>query len=181
MVGRAITLATHEEAKYIGQVETLIGRAIPMGSLPRYEQEEPDDDQKRGRRRGGRSRPKDNARLEAPTETSPVVATPDTRPEPVAADTTTPTNTEPEPKRRSRRRRSENDDAPHDANKNDGAPPTAPRLPQKVREPRNNAERKPVVGLGDHVPAFLMASIPVAVDADTSADEKKPRRRRKPT
>jgi superfamily II DNA/RNA helicase len=182
MVGRAITLATHEEAKYIGQVETLIGRAIPMGSLPGYEQEEPDDDQKRGRRRGGRSRPKDDARLKAPTETkaaetSPVVAKQDPQPEPVSADTATPTNTEPEPKRRSRRRRSKNDDAPRDANKNVDAPPP----PQKARESRNNDNRKPVLGLGDHVPAFLMAGIPVAADADTSADEKKPRRRGKPT
>lgn len=186
MVGRAITLATHEEAKYIGQVETLIGRTIPMGSLPGYEQKEPDDDQKRGRRRGGRSRPKEAARLEVPaetkaTETRPVVATPDTQPEPVDADTATPTNTEPELKRRSRRRRSKNNDAPRDANKNDGAPPTAPLLPEKPREPSNNANRRPVVGLGDHVPAFLMVSMPAAANADTSADEKKPRRSRKPT
>ena len=184
MVGRAITLATHEEAKYIGQVETLIGRAIPMGSLPGYEQEEPDDDQKRGRRRGGRSGPKDDARLETPTKTKateppPVVATPDTQPETVAADTAPPTNTEVEPK--GRRRRRKNNDAPRDANKNDNAPPMASQPLQKAREPRNNADRKPVVGLGDHVPAFLMASIPLAADADTNADEKKPRRRRKPT
>ena len=181
MVGRAITLATHEEAKYIGQVETLIGRAIPMGSLPGYEQEEPDDDQKRGRRRGGRSRPKASARLESPTETSPVATSPVTQPEPVAADTAKPTNAEPELKRRSRRRRSSNNDAPRDADKNNDASPTPPRPPQRAREPRNNNDSKSVVGLGEHVPAFLMAIPPVAADADPNAEKKKPRRRRKPT
>jgi superfamily II DNA/RNA helicase len=197
MVGRAITLATHEEAKYIGQVETLIGRAIPMGSLPGYEQEQPDDEQKRGRRRGGRNRSKGDSRSSGPTQTKtsetkapettapespPAVSAPSTTPESVATDVAaTPSNTEAEPKRRSRRRRSKNDDGPRDANKVDDKPNTTPRPPQKAREPRNNADDKPIVGLGDHVPAFLMAGALVAADADTSDDEKKPRRRRKTT
>ena len=175
MVGRAITLATHDEAKYIGQVETLIGRPIPMGSLPGYEQEAPGHDQKRKRRRGGRSRLKDDARPETPTkteetETPPVISTPGSRRRPASADTAAPKNAEPEPKQRSRRRRIKTDDAP----------PTPFQPLEKARETRINADREPVVGLGDHVPAFLMASIPVATEADLGAEEKKPRRRRKP-
>lgn len=197
MVGRAITLATHEEAKYVGQVETLIGRAIPMGSLPGFEQEEPDDEQKRGRRRGGRSRSKGDTRNGGATETkapenksretkaperAPAVSAQNNEPEPIAADAAaTPNKTDAEPKRRSRRRRGKNDDTARSTSTGGDTPKATPRPPQKAREPRNNAGDKPVVGLGDHVPAFLMAGAPVTADADASDDEKKPRRRRKTT
>jgi len=172
MVGRAITLATHEEAKYVGQVETLIGRSIPMGTLPEFEKAQPDEDQKRGRRRGGRGRGKP---APAPAKTGEKDA---------AAEAQSGTDSEPNsdgsldaeaaPKPRSRRRRNRKDSASNDPSRADNAP----RPPQK---PRGDGDNKPVVGLGDHVPAFLMAGSSPSTDDQGAApdEEKKPRRRRK--
>ncbi len=202
MVGRAITLATHEEAKYIGQVESLIGRAIPMGSLPGFEQGQPDEDQKRGRKsRGGRGR---SAKSDTPVKKAATTEASEPKNDTTADDT---------PKPRSRRRRSRSDAAPKTAT-DDTAPqdtpavaapqdepprqaasakpasprpePTAQRAPRQDRQERGD---KPVVGLGDHVPAFLMAGFPTAESGNTGGDDdsdsdddgakKKPRRRRK--
>ncbi|MEQ8248510.1 MAG: DEAD/DEAH box helicase [Alphaproteobacteria bacterium] len=191
MVGRAITLATHEEAKYVGQVETLIGRAIPMGSLPGLEQGQPDEDQKRGRKsRSGRGR---SGKRDAPAEKTAPTA---------AAAEPTKDAAEDAPKPRSRRRRSRSDAAPKSEAaaaapressqpQETSAKPAArqseqrePRHPRRDRQDRQDRDDKAVVGLGDHVPAFLMAGIPAAnVDnadgGDGDGDEKKPRRRRK--
>ena len=188
MVGRAITLATHEEAKYVGQVETLIGRPIPMGDLPEFAQKEPDDEQKRGRRRGGRGRNKGPARTSGSSEAkatetnAPEIApTPDVQEDQSGSATTrseaSSDNPEGEPKKRSRRRRSKKDDGERDTS---NSADTVKAAPQKAREPRNKADDKPVVGLGDHVPAFLMAA-PATADAEPADEAKKPRRRRKNT
>ncbi len=206
MVGRAITLATHEEAKYVGQVEQLIGRAIPMGSLPNFERGQPDEDQKRGRKsRGGRGRSADRS--------APAAATPAAERPAQDATAASPVATE-KPKGRVRRRRSRSDDtthaetvdtaptpdvqeaaaprtetpeAPPASEKPEGrsaAPPARPvqRPPRNDRQDRNDRGDKPVVGLGDHVPAFLMATMPGSeTNDDANDDEKKPRRRRKST
>ena len=56
------------------------------------------------------------------------------------------------------------------------------RPPRNDRQARNDRGDKPVVGLGDHVPAFLMATMPGSeTNDDANDDEKKPRRRRKST
>lgn len=186
MVGRAITLATHEEAKYVGQVETLIGRAIPMGSLPNFERAEPDAEEKSGRRRGGRNRSKNESRRSKPVEKPPADETVKPPTDAVSeVEAATPATTAPEgdapPKPRSRRRRSRKDAVPGDEKQTQAKTETKSAPPNKPRRGRNDADDKPVVGLGDHVPAFLMASAPAPDDAKSGDDEKKPRRRRKPS
>ena len=178
MVGRAITLATHEEAKYVGQVETLIGRPIPLGSLPEFEQAEPDAEEKRGKRRGrGRSKSdgrRSKAATKAPAEDNASNAT-DAAPD---AETKAP-ESETAPKPRGRRRRSRKDEAPREEKQAETKSEAKPATPNKSRRSRKDPDDKPVVGLGDHVPAFLMAGAPAAEDGDDK--EKKPRRRRKST
>jgi len=180
MVGRAITLATHEEAKYVGQVETLIGRPIPLGSLPEFEQAEPDAEEKSGKRRGrGRSK-SEGRRAKAATKPPTEYSASDTSDAPPEAKTETPgTEAEPPSKPRSLRRRSRKDEAPREEKQAETTSEAKPATPNKSPRSRKDLDDKPVVGLGDHVPAFLMAGAPASADGDDK--EKKPRRRRKST
>jgi superfamily II DNA/RNA helicase len=150
MVGRAITLATKPEARYVGDIERLIGREIPLGTVAGLSEEEPDESEKAGSRRRKTS---DKNRNSAATR-------PEARPK---EEPTSRPKEESEgdvaqaPKPRRRRRSS---DSPGNA-----------RAESKAEQKSDS----PVVGLGDHVPAFLLTRMP----GDTEQETEKPPRRRK--
>ena len=152
-LGRAVTLATAEDAKYLDAIYRLIGRKIPeLGddggeqeaksiSPPQPEPEEtssPDETSppKRTRSRGRRSRkPKhqETASPEAETvEEMPAVAE----------------KSEPKP-------RSKTAEPPKKAEPPKNTEPKAAARERKPRQPRERGDNQQVIGMGDHVPAFM--------------------------
>jgi superfamily II DNA/RNA helicase len=131
--GRAVTLATAEDAKYLDAICRLIGKKIPeigdaiCTSDPAPAPEEslspdPAPAPKKSRSRDRRSRnakPVDDAPAITAAAEPPEAATPEPRPAPKKA----------EPK-----------------------PPPRERSP---RQPRDGGDKQRVVGLGEHVPAFM--------------------------
>jgi len=123
--GDAITLVTGADKKYIGAIEKLIGKEIPVrdgmtGGAPAETDEAPAEDGGDTRRKRGRGRSKDKSRSETP-ETGG---------------------------------RSESGKTPAQGKRND-----EPRG-GKSRSGRNKQDAdEPVVGLGEHVPSFLLRPV----------------------
>ena len=153
-LGRAVTLATAADAKYLDAIYNLIGRKIPMiddtGGKPKpaadagpQETEQTDETAaaKKPRSRGGRSRrpePVDAMAAEpGAAEAQPVTSKPVTS-KPVTSRPVEETKPEPAPKPRT----------------NKAEPQAAPRE-HKPRQPRERGDNQQVVGMGDHVPAFM--------------------------
>jgi superfamily II DNA/RNA helicase len=144
LTGRALTLATGADSKYLAAIVKLIGREIPAVSIEGLAAPTHDAaaEERPTRSRGGRSRTA--TRREKPAETSAkVVPIREPRPEPAA-------NAEPAARALSERpARAER--APHAPRREASEP--------RERRPERRHERDdlgpPVVGLGDHMPAFL--------------------------
>ena len=141
--GRAITLATPDESKAVAAIEHLIKRQISRESLPELAEvapmaarEEARPQRHRGRRRERVPEPAAPAlSLVAESQAAPAVAEA-AHPAPATADLPTPAPTptlRPEPRRE---------------------PGRGPRHRHEREEPDER-----VVGMGDHVPAFLMRSM----------------------
>jgi superfamily II DNA/RNA helicase len=175
--GRALTIATPEDGKYLAAIQQLTGIEIPKLDLdgnagdPQKSADEGSPPSSRGRR-GGQSRgrrpkgggestgrasrakkldPKPTPEPAKPSQASkPEAATPETaKPKAAVADSppappaaAEPVKTEPVKK-------------PKPANKQDR--PVAKKAPDRAKSKPSQA---PVKGLGDHMPAFLMASAP---------------------
>ena len=160
--GVAVTIATPEDAEAVTDIERLVGKEIPRIALDGIKSREiapPDERQEdapRGRRRGrggrgGRGRQtKTTARRQAPgeAETGEASAGTDASPPPPATEDKPP-RAAPEPAKESAKERE---------------PATPRREPRRRRPERTAPDAKsasrrapdrPVVGLGDHVPAFL--------------------------
>ena len=135
--GRAITLATRADGKYLAAIEKLIGKKIPTldGMATRA--------------------PSVEAQAEAQTENA-------------VAGNKQPSRSRRKPRRGGQKntRAAENTKATAVSKSADAAKParagnTEP-APRKTAEPargrrrqKSNVERKPIIGLGDHMPAFL--------------------------
>ncbi|MFN6976928.1 MAG: helicase-related protein, partial [Gemmobacter sp.] len=148
--GVSITIATPSDEKYLAGIEALIKQPIPRVEAPTVTfDDSPDRGQHRQPRSRHQSRPEredrprredrareDRARDEAPLDDRPVAA-PRAAPEPVAET--------PFPPRRDDRREPRREDRPRD---------------DRRREPRRDDHRQdnPVVGMGDHVPDFILRS-----------------------
>ena len=149
--GTAYTLATPEDGKFVSAIERLLGREIPRVDVEGHSGGELSADD--GRRRRRSTAPKD----EAPKRT----------PRPKA---------EPRPRAAPRPRvpaAAEAEDAPIPQDAAAPIPSTAPVAnvtPFRQRPPRreergrheDREDRTPVVGLGDHVPAFLLRTVKAA-------------------
>ena len=170
--GRAFTLATPVEAKALAAIERLIGKAIPRIEVPGLATAdltaEPEGGARgrgRGRGRGGESRGSASrggaSHRGEPRSVGVRAATPTA--EPPAGD--------PAPRRRERSRRPEREREPGPGNVVELTPPEhrrdtptpasedAPRR-ERNRGPRHEEDKAPpVVGLGDHVPAFLLRTV----------------------
>jgi superfamily II DNA/RNA helicase len=162
--GRAFTIATPSDDKYLGAIESLVKQPIPRGSLPEgFEMPTEDEGPVRGERdRGGRGserggdrrdRGRGPRRDEAPREERRSEEQRDER------------RSEPRPEpRRSEERRDERPE---------------PRRDDRYRDRRDDRQdgRDRVVGMGDHVPDFILRSfrltrtIAVADEAETADSE----------
>ncbi len=135
--GRAITLATRADGKYLAAIEKLIGQKIPTldGMATRA--------------------PSVEAQAEAQTENA-------------VAGNKQPSRSRRKPRRGGQKntRAAENTKATAVSKSADAAKPARARntepVPRKTAEPargrrrqKSNVERKPIIGLGDHMPAFL--------------------------
>ena len=148
MPGRAFTLATPEDGRLLAGVEKLIGKEIPRFQIEGFQATEAEIEEggkSRGRSRGGRrsggssdAKPRSRGRSRSTEQAKEMpqtteAAEPDEQPEksepsrPAASKPTPSPSQAPAAKPRSRRRSGHDDD-----------------------------DDKPVVGLGDHVPAFLL-------------------------
>ncbi len=148
--GTAYTLATPEDGKFVSAIERLLGREIPRIDVEGHSGGELSADGHR-RRRG--AAPKDEAPKRAPR--------PKAEPRPRAA-----------PRSRAPAE-AEAEDAPiplDAAAPIPSAAPVANVTPFRQRPPRRDErgrhedreDRTPVVGLGDHVPAFLLRTVKAA-------------------
>ncbi|HZD27055.1 MAG TPA: DEAD/DEAH box helicase [Alphaproteobacteria bacterium] len=120
MRGRAFSLASTDDGKFVADIEKLIGKPIPRHEIEGIESRDFDDSGRGRRRRGGRGKSEK-------TEAASATATPEPvqpRPAAEAGKARKPANG----KGRRKRREEDEDD-------------------------------KPVVGLGDHVPAFLLRPV----------------------
>jgi superfamily II DNA/RNA helicase len=134
MRGRAFTLATPDDAKYLGAIERLIGREIPRFQIEGLDAAVLGEDTGRGRRRRSSSRGKPGGGRRAGGK-------PESRSEPKRSGAKPPASKRPAKER-----------AESDAN---GV--KAQKPPRERHEASREREKAPV-GLGDHVPAFLLRS-----------------------
>ena len=171
--GKAITIATPYDDKYLAAIEHLVKQPIPLGTLPEgfvlTESDTPDaprsagrDEGKparSGRGRSGSSRDRGHdhdrpdprpPRVDAPTAVEVVEPTPAPEVQPLPEVVTAP-QARPVPPR-------------HDT-------PREPRRDDHSRDRRENRGDR-VLGLGDHVPDFILRSFRVAtVTPDTTESE----------
>ncbi len=154
MLGRAFTLVSGEDGKYISQITRLIARDIPVMELQGFasdEAEQPASESEgersssRGRReRGGRERGR--KREGKRSESRRAEKAEDSRPaETPAAETTRPAAS------RSEARQGDRGEQPRRERDRD-------RDRDRARERREDRE-PPVIGMGDHVPDFLLRPV----------------------
>ncbi len=145
--GHAFMIATSGETKYVEAIESLIGKSIPVMEVEGLDeapaQQDDDDGRGRGRRRrGGRNRGRKSADgAEAETSSRPSV------------------QSDKKPRDNNREERG-GDRQDKDKNRRRGG--------RKGREDRDD---KPVVGLGDHVPAFLMRPVRASKKEESSSTD----------
>jgi superfamily II DNA/RNA helicase len=157
--GKAFTLSTPSDAKYLTAIETLVGKPIPRGELPEgieVKAERPakvtedDSAEKPKRTRGGRSRTrasKAEPKVEvAEVVDAPVVEVVEAPPAPAAPIETRQTPREDRADDRRNERRSDRRD-----------------------DRRGGNDR--VVGMGDHVPDFILRSFRLEDNTPDDADD----------
>jgi superfamily II DNA/RNA helicase len=146
--GKAITIATPADDKYLSAIETLLQRALPRFEAPEGLEEAQKPVRDRGERSTNRRRPAKDGK---PLEEAPATAVPDDGS--VAA----------KPRRVSRRKPVEETAEPV-ASQTENAPAAqeVSRSPERRDDKRGRGGRRggrdddQVVGMGDHVPDFLM-------------------------
>ncbi len=172
-MGKAFTIAVPSDAKYLAAITSLVKMDIPAGELPSGAMDDAGEDKPRpergsersgerggersSRSRGGRDR---GPRVEKPAEVAAVEAV-------VEA----PALRREEPRRDDRRRDEPRREEPRREERADDRrePRRDDRRDEPRREPRRDDHRGPsVVGMGDHVPDFIMRSFRVEV---TTADD----------
>ena len=173
--GRAFTIATPSDEKYLAAVEGLIRKSIPRIEAPGLDREiaaakampKPRDEaeaagERRGRR-GGRNPRRGSGEGREAAAAAPVAAA-------VAAPFASPVAT-PEPAAEA---------APVQASAPVAPPAAAPAREPKAdrredrRDDRRRGREPVVVGMGDHVPEFLMRAFRSTTTSDTEADEIEP-------
>jgi superfamily II DNA/RNA helicase len=173
-LGKAYTIAVTSDDKYISAIESLVKQAIPRGTLPegaleglsdrpdRPRDEKRDDkrDEKRGRGRERNRKPRrDESAPPASMEPIAVIDTP-------VAEAPAPQARREEPRREDRRSerreepRPEQRSEPRDDRRNDR------------RDRREDRRDGNVIGMGDHVPEFILRSFKIAAPSvDEPEDE----------
>ena len=138
MRGRAFSLATPDDAKYVGAIERLIGREIPRFEIEGLEAAELGEEGGRGRRRrsssGARGKAAGRSRRGGERKEARAEPKRDEAPKPARA-TTNGNGGEVKSEKQPQRKRAE-----------------------RAEKERGRAREPAPVGLGDHVPAFLLRS-----------------------
>jgi superfamily II DNA/RNA helicase len=153
--GRAFTLATPGDGDFIAGIVDLIGREIPLVEIDGFENLNFDSSDRRRRRRSGKradqgesekrpARRRREPKAEAKTAVTAVTVTAVTAPQTVEEPSS------------------------------NGKPPPTAKQPRSNGKPRQKAdgrakpqaERKKVVGMGDHMPAFLSRPVRKPTDKE---------------
>lgn len=189
--GKAFTLSAPSDAKYLAAIEQLVGKSIPRGELPegiavKAERPAPapaaaaaeGEAEKPKRSRGGRSRSRatkadavaaEAVAVEAVAVEAVVVASP----APVAAVEPTPATEDRRPQREDRSRREPRTDERRDDRRDGRRDERSDERRGDRNNDRNNDRRgghDRVVGLGDHVPDFILRSFKIEDSTDDDAD-----------
>ncbi|MEO8242949.1 MAG: DEAD/DEAH box helicase [bacterium] len=170
-MGRAYTIAVPHDDKYLAAIEHLVKQPIPVGKVPDGALEGASDKEDRpasSRSPSGRSRsPRGEKKVEAKSDVMPVVE---------AVEAAEPVETP----RRQPERQDDRRSAPRNSNNQDRRPsesrPSEPRKSEpRQSEPRQHDDRRypprdrgahdRVVGMGDHVPDFILRSFRIATPA----------------
>jgi superfamily II DNA/RNA helicase len=162
-LGKAYTIAVPSDDKYINAIESLVKQPIPRGEVPEGALEGASDRVERPREergaksRGGRGEGR-GGRDRAPREEKAVEAVAMAVVEPVAEPLAVAERTERAPRRDDRRE--ERSEPRHDHRREDR---------RDYRGARDTGDR--VVGMGDHVPDFILRSFAITtVTADDAED-----------
>ncbi len=202
-LGKAVTIAVPSDDKYINAIESLVKQPIPRGELPegldlatagadrppREDSRRNDRNDRSGERGDGRSSGSSRSRSSASSSR-------DRAPRPVhahgeeasmapiaAIETVETVETAPQPRRDEPRRddRSRSNDRPRDDRPREDRPRDdrrdEPRRDDRRRDDYRRDDRggPPVVGMGDHVPDFILRSFKIVESAhDETEDEHAP-------
>jgi superfamily II DNA/RNA helicase len=136
--GKAFTLATPADAKYLASVTALIKKEIPAGEVPEGALDDVGEDRPRTSSRGAGGRDRGEGRSRGPRrEDSPAAEAP----------------------REDRRREPRREDRKPEPRPVAAEPRREERAPEPRRDERRQEDRGPrVVGMGDHVPDFILRS-----------------------
>jgi superfamily II DNA/RNA helicase len=186
--GKAYTMSVPSDAKYLAAIQALIKRDIPAGAMPEGLElagegsDKPREDRgdKGPRSRGGRDRaPRDRAprtadrSSEMPME--PVASAPVADATVVEAASTAPLRDEPrrdEPRREDRREPRRDRNETRNEPRPDRNEPRRDDRAEPRRDYRRDESRGPsVVGMGDHVPDFILRSFRVPDAAPDDAED----------
>jgi superfamily II DNA/RNA helicase len=148
--GRAFTIAVPEDGKYVALIEKLIGKAIPrieLDNVPAADLE--DATSVRRRRRGGDAAGTHKRAFGGNRRTVERM------------DERKPSSSEAPPHSRPRPPEPQSESAPDDRAEPRGKA-AASNSQRRATSPRPSREsEKPVVGMGDHVPAFMMREVSI--------------------
>jgi superfamily II DNA/RNA helicase len=163
--GKAFTIAVPNDAKYLAAIQSLVKMDIPAAPMPEgvdFEDGPSDrapraaagrgDRPERGRKAGERVREARPPRSQTPVDV-PVVAAPE--PEVVATPAPAPES-----------RRYERNDRPVEARE------PRERRPDDRRDRRDDRRDGGVVGMGDHVPDFILRSFQISSETADEPEEK---------
>ena len=141
--GRAFTLGTSEDAKFIVAIERLIGYPVPRPGLTGAKQEKAPE-----------AAPQTEPQTEPETAPETQVSESETKSEPEAKapELESKPEFEPESEPKSARKRSRS------AKKSSGGE-NKPREKKPARKKESPEPDGPIIGLGEHVPAFLQRSV----------------------
>lgn len=185
-LGKAITLAVPPDEKYIAAIESLVKKTIPAGEMPEgYSFDERSGGRSEGRGESGRSSSRGGSGGRGPRSPAPSRAPSRASEAPVEADSaesaTPPTPTATPARREDSRRDASRDtprrDNPREPGRDQGrsarsSESSSSREGHREGGHRDSSHREGsrVVGLGDHVPDFILRSFKLAAGPlETSA------------
>jgi superfamily II DNA/RNA helicase len=166
--GKAFTLSVPSDAKYLAAIETLVGKPIPRGELPegmekpkaeRPARESEEAAEKPASTRGGRSRSRTPKAVKPEVSAEPVVVAP-AAVEPISAPAV---DVAPAP-REDRNRTERQPDPRRDDRRTD-------RTDARREDRRGQGGNDRVMGLGDHVPDFIMRSFKLEDNGYDGSDD----------
>jgi len=188
--GKAFTLASPGDGKFVAQIEQMLGKPIPrievegLGGADLSEEDDRGDTRRRGRGgrspRGGRSSGRSPAREREAAVSSPAPEAPTEQPVTPAIDTPVPAvaaaaSKEPRPDRPARSRGQRRDRRSHQNPAGERRPTNEPiRHETAFSEPRaveDSDSDAPVLAFGDHMPAFLKQPVRRVAQSTQETDE----------